>query len=338
MAMLTIWQLSSKTVSKDLQEWFADWLKNPTSSTTYGPNFISTVHGWDVKDAQWAAILDELTSPDDIETFINIYFMCRYKEWGFDKYEGCYKSIKNAREAIVKICMEVGFGWRQNPFRGFFENFGGKSGVEFTFKNIAELNNALIDRSIEWAELSGILKSVSVLFCKDFYKKSNLDQYLKEWDNINARNLRIGNDESKSDIEDRLKGINVNVPPQLAGDSDKGGVNDNFLKVAMFTGQYKEKIYTNDKIKDLAEIMGLEEEFKASANIPFSNKSHEELIRTDKADKEIQSGIDEIDWILKKAGITPDQQFNQKLRDYTSYQSHKNNYKFEKLEKKNNGK
>ena len=335
MAMLTIWQLSSKAVSKDLQEWFADWVQ---SNNNYGPNFIQTVSGWDVKDAQWTAILDELTSSGDIETFINIYFMCCYGKWGFSNYGACYKSIKNAREAIVKICMEVGFEKRQNPFHGFFEKFGGWSNIEFTFKNIAELNNALVDRSIEWDELSGILKSASVLSCIDFYKKSNLDQYLKEWDNINTRNLRIGNDDNRGDIEDRLKNVGVNVPPQFSENNDKKGIDDITLKVSMFTGEYKNKIDRGDKIKDLDEIMELEQAFKESVPKSFKKNSHEELIMAGKADKEIQVGINEIEGMIKKAGITPDQQFNQKLRDYTSYQSYKNNYKFEKLEKKNNGK
>lgn len=336
MAMLTYNGLENKVVSKDLLEWFADWFPNPTSSTVYGPKFIETVETWGVSDAQWTAILDEL-SGSDIETFINIYFMCpsNLTSWGFDNYDWLRDSISNAREAIVKICTEVGFEESQNPFHGFFKSFGWESGVKFTFKNIAELNNALVDRHIVWDELSGVLNSASVIFCRNFYKKSNLDNYLKEWDNITTRNLRIDYNESEGDIIKRLVKSGIIYGKSSVTNSGKKGDKDAYLKVALFTGEWKKTADKNDKIKELSEIQRLEQEFKKNLGDSSSNYSHEDLIKTDKADKWIVNDINEIEDVFKKADITVDQAMAQKIRDYTSYLSHKNKYKYESLEKKN---
>ena len=342
MAMLTIWQLSSKAVSKDLQEWFADWVQ---SNNNYGPNFIQTVSGWKVKDAQWTAILDELTSPGDIETFINIYFMCCYKDRGFSNYEACYKSIKNAREAIVKICMEVGFDRRQNPFHGFFAKFGGWSNIEFTFKNIAELNNALVDRSIEWDELSVFNLDVSILFCKEFYKKSNLDQYLKERGelgsynksgippNINGGNIaRVKEWLTKSEILTETEANNVKVTDKAV----------NYFKVAIFTGKWEDVV--SDKweteIRSLNEIRTMiydfKDEFLSSSTEKLKLSRKEEVIK-DQLSKIDTENMEKAKSSLVKIGVNKDNL--QSIQDAIYGVANERGVKLkEKLEKKNNGK
>lgn len=285
MSICTINQLAITTVSKDLGEWFVDWLNG---SKTYGKDFLKIVSGWNIKDNQWTSILDQLGG-DDWELFINIYFMVNYRRWGYGSYESLYDWIEDAWEAIVKICTEVGFEERQNPFYGFFKIFGSTSGIYFTFKNIVDLNNAVSDNTVPWMFLSGLKgknNEWSILFNEDLYSKNNLGDYLEEWgsccegrryyDSEWSVNLNLGASEEEYGELLKNSGIlstNVDLGDGLYSSGKGYSLKENFFKTALFTGKW-EKSAWGDKLwlKDLSTIQADKYEYiKACSKYELEN-------------------------------------------------------------------